>query len=115
QMSAPVGATTILIPDTVGCLLPHQVPALISLVRKAVPEFRVAMHAHNDIGLATANTLAAIEAGVDEVQVTLCGIGERAGNCSLEEVVAALVAHESHFHRSTSINVERVYATCQVL
>jgi 2-isopropylmalate synthase len=73
------------------------------------------MHAHDDIGLATANTLAAIEAGIDEVQVTLCGIGERAGNCALEEVVAALTANPDYFGRSTTINVERVYAACRAL
>ncbi|WP_026872817.1 LeuA family protein [Inquilinus limosus] len=116
ELSAQAGATMILIPDTVGCLLPGRVPALIETVRARVPaEVRVAMHAHDDLGLAVANTLAAIEAGIDEIQVTLCGIGERAGNCALEEVVAALTAHPAHFGRSTTIDVRRVYAACQLL
>ncbi|MGK9236208.1 2-isopropylmalate synthase [Inquilinus limosus] len=116
ELSAQAGATMILIPDTVGCLLPGRVPALIETVRARVPaEVRVAMHAHDDLGLAVANTLAAIEAGIDEIQVTLCGIGERAGNCALEEVVAALTAHPAHFGRSTTIDVRRVYAACQML
>jgi 2-isopropylmalate synthase len=116
QVSAQAGATMIVIPDTVGCLLPTQVSRLIETVRASVPaDVKLAMHAHDDIGLATANTLAAIEAGIDEVQVTLCGIGERAGNCALEEVVAALTAHPDYFGRSTTINVDRVYAACRAL
>lgn len=116
EVAARAGATMILIPDTVGCLLPGRVPALIETVRAHVPpEIKVAMHAHDDLGLAVANTLAAVEAGIDEIQVTLCGIGERAGNCALEEVVAALAAHATHFNRSTSIDVRRVYAACRLL
>jgi 2-isopropylmalate synthase len=116
QVSAEAGATMIVIPDTVGCLLPTQVGGLVDAVRASVPaDVKLAMHAHDDLGLATANTLAAIEAGIDEVQVTLCGIGERAGNCSLEEVIAALTAHPEYFGRSTTINVERLYSACQVL
>jgi 2-isopropylmalate synthase len=116
QVSAEAGATMIVIPDTVGCLLPTRVSRLIEAVRGSVPaNVKLAMHAHDDIGLATANTLAAIEAGIDEVQVTLCGIGERAGNCALEEVVAALTAHPDYFGRSTTINVEQVYAACRAL
>ncbi|OWJ65116.1 LeuA family protein [Inquilinus limosus] len=114
--AARAGATMILIPDTVGCLLPGRVAALVETVRASVPAaVKVAMHAHDDLGLAVANTLAAIEAGIDEIQVTLCGIGERAGNCALEEVVAALAAHPAHFGRSTTIDVRRVYAACRLL
>jgi 2-isopropylmalate synthase len=116
QVAARAGATMILIPDTVGCLLPGRVPALVDTVRASVPPaVKVAMHSHDDLGLAVANTLAAIEAGIDEIQVTLCGIGERAGNCALEEVVAALTAHPTHFNRSTTIDVGRVYAACRLL
>lgn len=116
DISAQAGATMILIPDTVGCLLPGRVPALIDAVRTRVPPgVKLAMHAHDDLGLAVANTLAAIEAGIDEIQVTLCGIGERAGNCALEEVVAALAAHPTHFNRSTTIISRHVYAACRTL
>ncbi len=79
------GATTVGIPDTVGVYLPHQFYDVMVAARGWVgPEIRLAAHAHNDLGLATANTLAAVEGGADEVQVTLCGIGERAGNAALE-------------------------------
>lgn len=116
EVSAQAGATMIVIPDTVGCLLPSRVPELVETVRARVPsDVKLAMHAHDDLGLAAANTLAAIEAGIDEIQVTLCGIGERAGNCSLEEIVAILVAHPAYFERSTTINVDRLYATCHLL
>jgi 2-isopropylmalate synthase len=116
QVSAEAGATSIVIPDTVGCLLPSRVPALIDTIRRHVPaDFRLSMHAHDDLGLAAANTLAAIEAGVDEIQVTLCGIGERSGNCALEEIVAALVAFPEHFGRTITVDPGRLYAVCRRL
>ncbi len=87
------GATTINIPDTVGYTLPHEYEALFRELRERVPGMeRVTMsaHCHDDLGMATANTLAAIKAGARQVEVTINGIGERAGNTALEEVVMAL-------------------------
>src|SRR5262249_21371218 len=79
------GAKTIGIADTLGVSLPAEFGGLISKVREWVgDEIRIAAHAHNDLGLAVANTLAGIEAGAEECQVTLCGVGERAGNAALE-------------------------------
>jgi 2-isopropylmalate synthase len=81
------GATTINVPDTVGYALPHEFAEMVRLVRDAVPdEVVVSVHCHNDLGLAVANSLAGVFAGARQVEVAVNGIGERAGNCSLEEV-----------------------------
>jgi 2-isopropylmalate synthase len=114
--SIEAGAKTIALPDTVGCYLPAQFYELIKMVRSWVgDEIQIAAHAHNDLGLATANTLAAVEAGVDECQVTLCGIGERAGNAALEEVVAALVSRAERFARTITIDTTRIFNACSLL
>jgi 2-isopropylmalate synthase len=89
------GATTVNIPDTVGYAVPEQFGALIAQLRDAVPEFRdgravISVHCHNDLGLAVANSLAAIRNGARQVECTVNGIGERAGNAALEEIVMAL-------------------------
>jgi 2-isopropylmalate synthase len=90
------GATTINVPDTVGCARPAQVAALFAHLRDTVPgagEVVLSFHGQDDLGLATANALAAVEAGAGQVEVAVNGIGERAGNTSLEEVVMALRVH----------------------
>ena len=87
------GATTINIPDTVGYTMPDEYAALISYVKEHTPgidDVVISVHCHNDLGMATANTLAAVRAGARQIEVTINGIGERAGNTSLEEVVMAL-------------------------
>ncbi|MSU40201.1 MAG: 2-isopropylmalate synthase [Pedosphaera sp.] len=89
------GATTVNIPDTVGWAVPEQYAALIGQLHAAVPEFRngkaiISVHCHNDLGLAVANSLAAVRAGARQVECTVNGIGERAGNAALEEIVMAL-------------------------
>jgi 2-isopropylmalate synthase len=89
------GASTVNIPDTVGWAVPDQFAALIRQLYEAVPEFQsgqaaISVHCHNDLGLAVANSLAAVGAGARQIECTLNGIGERAGNASLEEVVMAL-------------------------
>jgi len=98
------GAEYINIPDTVGTATPWRMEWIVSLVRGSLPRWvRVDVHCHNDFGLATANTLAGVRAGADGVQVTVNGFGERGGNASLEEVVAAL-----HFlmGRRTGVRME---------
>jgi len=95
QAAIAAGATTINIPDTVGWAVPDQFGALIGQLHEAVPEFQsgqavISVHCHNDLGLAVANSLAAIENGARQVECTVNGIGERAGNASLEELVMAL-------------------------
>ncbi|MBN2193286.1 MAG: 2-isopropylmalate synthase [Polyangiaceae bacterium] len=87
------GATTLNIPDTVGYTMPHEFGALIAGIKENVPGIDraiISTHCHNDLGLATANTLAGIVAGARQAEVTINGIGERAGNCALEELVMAL-------------------------
>ena len=96
------GATTVNIPDTVGWAVPDQYAALIGQLHAAVPEFRsgkavISVHCHNDLGLAVANSLAAVRAGARQVECTVNGIGERAGNASLEEVVMALQTRGDFF------------------
>jgi 2-isopropylmalate synthase len=105
------GATTLNIPDTVGYTTPDEMGALIRGIRAHVPGIEavvISVHCHDDLGLATANTLAAIEAGARQAEVTINGIGERAGNASLEEVVMALHTRAAKFDLSTSIDTTQL-------
>ena len=95
RAAVEAGASTVNIPDTVGWAVPIEFEALIRRLRNAVPEFQsgkavISVHCHNDLGLAAANSLAAIRAGARQVECTVNGIGERAGNAALEEIVMAL-------------------------
>ena len=90
------GATTINIPDTVGFILPDELAARIVRLRRDVPELEdaiISFHGQDDLGMATANAMAAVRAGARQVELAVNGIGERAGNTSLEEVVMALRVH----------------------
>lgn len=92
------GATVVNLPDTTGYVLPHEMFERISYIMNNVPNIDkaiISMHNHNDLGLATANTIAGIQAGARQVEVTINGIGERAGNTSLEEVAMILKVHKS--------------------
>lgn len=96
------GATTINIPDTVGWAIPEQYSALISQLYEEVAEFRsgkaiISVHCHNDLGLAVANSIAAVRAGARQIECTVNGIGERAGNAALEEIVMALKTRSDFF------------------
>ena len=92
------GASTVNIPDTVGYAIPSEFGALVGRVKARVgDEATISVHCHNDLGLATANTLAAVQAGARQVEVTINGLGERAGNASLEEVVMALRTRPAQF------------------
>ena len=94
RIAAGVGAQRIRFADTVGRLAPSQIAAALAPIRRSAPGLEIEFHGHNDLGLATANALAAYEAGVDAVSVTVNGLGERAGNVALEELAMALrVAH----------------------
>ena len=93
------GATVVNLPDTVGYAIPHEFAELIKYVKEHTPNIDraiLSVHCHNDLGLATANTLAAIDAGARQAEVTINGIGERAGNTSLEEVVIIKKDSVSH-------------------
>jgi 2-isopropylmalate synthase len=102
------GATVVNLPDTTGYLLPHQMYDRVSYLMNNVPNVDKAilsMHCHNDLGMATANTIAGIRAGARQVEVTINGIGERAGNTSLEEIVMTLKVHKD-LGLYTDINTE---------
>src|SRR6056297_3248879 len=114
------GATTVNIPDTVGFAMPDEFGSLIEWLVAHVPEFQdgtvdLSVHCHNDLGLAAANSLAAVKAGATQVEVTLNGIGERAGNCALEELVMGLEVRRDLYNVSTHINKEYLYPTGKLL
>lgn len=111
-----LGARTIVIADTVGCMVPTMMTDLISEVRAWLPSnVLLSVHTHDDLGLAVANTMAAVHAGAGEVHATLCGIGERAGNASLEEIIACLYAHPSYYRRSVRLRSEGLHHACNQL
>jgi homocitrate synthase NifV len=89
-VAADAGAFRVRVSDTVGILNPFTAATLIGRVKRAAPSLRVSFHAHNDLGMAVANTLAAAQAGADTLDCTVNGLGERAGNCALEELLFAL-------------------------
>jgi len=119
EVAIKAGATTVNIPDTVGYALPHEYSALFSHIRERVPGIEdviMSAHCHNDLGMATANTLAAIKAGARQVEVTINGLGERAGNTAVEEVVMALRTRPDSFGNvDTRIRANELLATSQIV
>ena len=112
------GATIINLPDTVGYFTPSEYTAMFRIVRahlSAHPEVTLSAHCHDDLGLAVANSLAAIDGGARQIECTVNGIGERAGNASLEELVVALHVRQNHFGVSTRIVLEKLYPTSRLL
>ena len=112
------GASVLNVPDTVGYTTPSEYTHLVQQVRERVVRDRdviISVHCHNDLGLAVANSLAAIEAGARQVECTINGIGERAGNASLEEIVMALHVRSDRLPFETGINTAELYPTSQML
>ncbi len=112
------GASVINIPDTVGYTLPQEMKALIEYLVENVPGIEgitLSTHCHNDLGLAVANSLAAVEAGVRQLECTVNGIGERAGNASLEELVMALRTRGDLMPFETGIRTREIYKTSKLL
>lgn len=112
------GATTINIPDTVGYATPREMFERIELLLNRVPNIDravLSVHCHDDLGLAVANSLAAVEAGCGQVECTINGIGERAGNCALEEVVMAMKTRREFYHCETGIHSERLVPTSRLV
>lgn len=113
------GATTLNVPDTVGYTTPTEIYETIKTVREKVVKDRrditISTHCHNDLGLAVANSLAAVTAGARQVECTINGIGERAGNAALEEVIMALRVRADQFQYENSINAALLYPTSQML
>lgn len=114
-----MGATTLNVPDTVGYTTPTEMFELIKAVKERVVKTRadvtISVHCHNDLGLAVANSLAAVAAGARQVECTINGIGERAGNAALEEIIMALKVRGDKFKFENSINSELLYPTSLML
>jgi len=118
EAAIEAGATTINIPDTVGYAIPMEFADLVKYVIGHTPNIHkavVSVHCHNDLGLATANTLAALNSGARQAEVTINGIGERAGNTSLEEVVMSLHTRPNYMPFSTNIETELIYPTSRLV
>jgi 2-isopropylmalate synthase len=118
QTAIDAGVTTIGFPDTVGILTPDKARDIIRHIQDNVKNFDkalLAVHFHNDLGLAVANTLACIQEGANVVQCTVNGIGERAGNASLEEVAIALSLHEDQYGVKAKIDTTKLTSLCKLV
>jgi 2-isopropylmalate synthase len=110
------GATTINIPDTVGYTTPFEFYNLVKEIKEVVGDRAlISVHCHNDLGLAVANSLSALLAGADQVEVSVNGIGERAGNASLEEVVMSIIVRNDIYPFEVGINTKEIYRTSKLL
>ncbi len=113
------GATILNVPDTVGYTLPTEFAQLVRTVRERVvgdrADITISVHCHNDLGLAVANSLAAIDAGARQIECTVNGIGERAGNAALEEVIMALRVRADRLPFESGIDAREIYSTSQML
>jgi len=112
------GATTLNIPDTVGYTVPSEFGELIAMIRrcvKGIEKVTISAHCHNDLGMAVANALAAVSAGARQVECTINGIGERAGNASLEEIVMSMRVRPDRYPYDTGIESEQLFASSQML
>jgi len=120
RVAVEAGATTINMPDTVGYMTPFEYGEMFRQVRAAIPAIDrqgviLSSHCHDDLGLAVANSLAAIEGGARQVECTINGIGERAGNAALEELATALYVRKDRFSVECGIKLDKIYPTSQVL
>lgn len=112
------GATVINVPDTVGYAMPSEFARLIRYLKENTPgidKVSLSVHCHNDLGLAVANSLAAVENGADQVECTINGLGERAGNAALEEVVMAIKTRAENFKADTRIVTEQIYRSSRLV
>ena len=118
ETAIAAGATTINIPDTVGYTLPSEFGGIIQTLYNRVPNIDkavISVHCHNDLGLAVANSLAAVQAGAGQVECTINGIGERAGNCSLEEIAMIINTREAILNKHTGINTQEISRTSRLV
>jgi len=118
QAVVDAGATTLNVPDTVGYTTPSEYLALFTAIRqrvRGIEKVVLSAHCHNDLGLAVANTLAAVEAGARQVECTINGIGERAGNAALEEIVMAMQVRNDRLPYATGIQATQLWTTSQML
>src|SRR6202790_2539557 len=118
RTAVDAGATVLNLPDTVGYAVPEEYGAMFTKVREYLGDAQgitLSAHCHDDLGMAVANSLAAIRAGVRQIECTINGIGERAGNAALEEVVVALAVRKESFGVSTGIRLEELFPTSRML
>ncbi len=118
EVAVKAGATVINIPDTVGYTTPGEMAGLITYLREhaaGIEKAEISVHCHDDLGLAVANTLAAVEAGATQVECTVNGLGERAGNAALEEVVMALHTRRDHYGCDSGVNTTRIFPTSRLI
>ena len=118
QAVIDAGATTVNIPDTVGYTMPAEFAEIITMLRervRGIENITISVHCHNDLGLAVANTLAALGAGARQVECTINGIGERAGNASLEEIVMATQVRPDRYAYDVAVASEQLYPASQML
>ena len=112
------GADVVNVPDTVGYAAPQEMFELVSYLRanvRGIEKAELSVHCHDDLGMAVANSLAAVKAGADQVECTVNGIGERAGNAALEEIVMALRTKQAYFGASCAVDTTQIYKTCKKL
>ncbi|MEX2599847.1 MAG: 2-isopropylmalate synthase [Dehalococcoidia bacterium] len=119
RAAVEAGATTVNIPDTVGYAIPEQFASLIEYLREQVPQLgdtvRLSVHCHDDLGMSVANSLAAVKAGARQVEGCINGIGERAGNTALEEVIMALRTRKDYFGVDTQIDTTQLFPTSRLV
>ena len=117
RVAVDAGAKVLNLPDTVGYAVPEEYGEMFRRVREHIgdPDVTLSAHCHDDLGLAVANSLAAVRAGVRQIECTINGIGERAGNASLEEVVVALAVRKESFGVSTGIRLEHLFSSSRML
>ncbi len=118
RVAIEAGATTINIPDTVGYSTPDEFGGLITKIKEAIPEFNevnLSVHCHNDLGLAVANSLAAVKSGANQVECTINGLGERAGNAACEEIVMILETRKKSMLKETGINTQEIARTSRLV
>lgn len=118
RLAVDAGATVLNLPDTVGYAVPDEYGAMFTKVREFLDDphgITLSAHCHDDLGLAVANSLAAVRAGVRQIECTINGIGERAGNASLEEVVVALAVRKENFGVTTGIRLDQLFPASRLL
>src|SRR5213079_3011496 len=118
RVAVDAGATVLNLPDTVGYAVPEEYGAMFTKVREYLGDpqgVTLSAHCHDDLGMAVANSLAAIRAGVRQIECTINGIGERAGNASLEEVVVALAVRQDSFGVTTNVRLDQLFPASRLL
>src|SRR5580698_1174732 len=118
ERAIAAGATTINIPDTVGYTVPDEFSEVFRYLRtnvRGIGKIKLSVHCHDDLGMAVANSLTAVVAGARQIECTINGIGERAGNCSLEEVVMAIATRAAFFNLRTGVQTSRLYPTSRLV